>query len=153
MDATAILDELDRLGVTVELEGPDIICEPGDKIPEHLIPDIREQKQEIVRLLHRGYYRFRFDEGTSLEVEEREVVRQVEDIGIVLLWSSVLNDFIAIYRTMADKIKVPSGFIPYSHAEIEILFAKDLQERSLRHIHAAKRQGTKITSMRKDQTG
>ena len=34
MDASTILDKLDSLGVSVELDGLDIVCDPGDKIPD-----------------------------------------------------------------------------------------------------------------------
>lgn len=150
MNATAILEKLTELGVSVELCGPDIICEPGSRIPDELRPEIREHKREIVGLLHRRTYRRHFCKGTPRETEEQELVRQVEENGIVLLWSRILKDFVAIYGTPADKAKVPPGFIAYSDKELRILFADDVPEGSLRRVHEAKRAGADITGAWKE---
>lgn len=152
MEAAAILEKLDDLGVTTKLDGLDIVFKPIDKIPVELIPDIRANKFQIISLLHGRIYRFRFPEGIPLEVEEQEIVRQVEEIGIVLLWSPVLNDFVAIINTGADRAKAPPGFVIYSNAEIAILVAEDLPERSMRLIHQAKMQGGAVISVQQDET-
>ena len=153
MKATAILEKLDELGIKVELDGTDIICEPSSKIPAELRPEIREHKSQIIALLHGRTYRLHFAKGTDPDIEYQELVRQVEEEGIVLLWSRTLKDFIAIFDMEADRSKVPAGFIPYSDKEVRILFSDDKPEGSLRRIHDAKRSGADITGAWQEANG
>lgn len=150
MKATAILEKLTELGVRIELDGADIICEPGSKIPDALRPEIRQHKREIVGLLYRRTYRLHFPKGTPTDIEYQELIRQVEDTGIVLLWSRILKDFLAIYNTPEDKAKVPAGFISYSDRELRTLFAEDVSPGLLRRIHEAKKTGAEITGAWKE---
>lgn len=152
MEAAAILEKLDSLGVSVELDGLDIVCDPGDKIPDDMVPDIQEHKREIIGLLHGRTYRLRFAKGTDPAVEYQELVRQVEQKRIVLLWSRTLKDFIAIYDTPADKAKVPPGFMAYSDKELRILFADDESPVSMRLIHQAKKAGANIVGIQIEKT-
>lgn len=153
MDATAILEKLNSLGVSVELDGPDIVCDPGDKIPDDMVPDIQEHKREIIGLLHRRVYNPQFPKGTDPDVEYQELVRQVKENGVVLLWSRTLKDFVAIHDTPADKAKVPPGFVGYSDKEVRILFSEDVSPKVLRRVHEAKRLGTDITGAFKEDSG
>ncbi len=151
MNATAILEKRTELGVSVELDGPDIICEPGSRIPDELKPEIRQHKQEIVGLLHRRAYKLHFPKGTPRKVEEQELIRRVEENGVVLLWSRTLRDFVAIYDTEADRTKVPPGFIAYSDKEVRVLFSDDMPDGSLRRVHDAKRAGADVTGAWKEE--
>lgn len=48
MDASAILDELSDLGISVRVDGSDILCRPGGRIPTGLKSQIRANKSAIV---------------------------------------------------------------------------------------------------------
>jgi len=51
--ATAILEEVQLLGVTVEADGPDIVLRPGRKVPAWLLDQVRAAKPELLRELRR----------------------------------------------------------------------------------------------------
>ena len=59
---------------------------------------------------------------------------------------STLNDFVAFYKTEADRGKIPPGFVPYSDKELFELFGKNLSPRkhTLRLIHEAKKLGALV---------
>ncbi|MFC1944490.1 hypothetical protein ACFLX5_03225 [Chloroflexota bacterium] len=60
------------------------------------------------------------DQATKLELDE--IVTRVEEKGYVLLWSTVLQDLVAFYKTDADLGRIPPGFVPYSDQELWELF-------------------------------
>jgi hypothetical protein len=67
--------------------------------------------------------------------------------GYVLLWSEVLEDMVAFYKTEADREKIPPGFVPYSDQELRELFGEGkatLSARTLRLIHEAKKRKTEV---------
>jgi len=71
----------------------------------------------------------------------------------VLLWSTILEDYIAFYRTEADRKKIPPGFVPYSEQELRELFGEGKTAPSpngLRLIHQAKKYGGRIISSEPD---
>ena len=78
------------------------------------------------------------DEQELTEIENRLLTK-----GYVLLWSNTLNDFVAFYKTEADRGKIPPGFVPYSDKELFELFGKNSSPRkhTLRLIHEAKKLG------------
>ena len=51
MDAVQVLTELQEYGVSLTLEGDDIVASPASRIPDNLRPEIREHKSEIVEHL------------------------------------------------------------------------------------------------------
>jgi len=51
MEATEILSTLKNLGVSARAEGHKLIVEPGSKVPQELIPEIRQRKAEILSLI------------------------------------------------------------------------------------------------------
>ena len=51
MNAAAVLEQLDRLGVSVQLDGPDLLLQPGSRVPPALLPELRACKGEIVAAL------------------------------------------------------------------------------------------------------
>lgn len=55
MNATAILDKLEGLGVTVTLDGAEIVARPGNKVPRDLIPAMKACKPQLIdELRNRG---------------------------------------------------------------------------------------------------
>ena len=150
MSASEVMEKANKLGITLELSDGKVRYSPASKAPPDFIEMLRDNKEEIIGLLHRKTYRPRFPKGTSPDVEYEELVRQVEENGVVLLWSRVLKDFVAFYATDADRAKVPPGFVAYSDKELRILFTEDVPPRSLRRIHEAKRSGADITGAWKE---
>ena len=63
MDATAVLERLDRLGVSVQLDGPDLILRPGFRVPPELVGEVRAHKAQIVAAL--SYRRVPRDTGLA----------------------------------------------------------------------------------------
>ena len=74
-----------------------------------------------------------------------DILRSVDEGGYVLLWSILLGDLIACYKTQQDREAVPPEFVPYSRQEFIQLFGQPgaaTSSDSLRLIHEAKkRQG------------
>ena len=58
--------------------------------------------------------------ATNIELADLEI--QVRSKGYVLLWSNLLEDFVAFYGTEADLGQIPDIFVLYSEAEIWELF-------------------------------
>ena len=73
--------------------------------------------------------------------QDKEIVRQFNEHGYVLLWSIVVNDFVAFYDDGVEGIleKIPTHYVPYSNSEIKIMAEGDLSEESLRRIHMYKK--------------
>ena len=51
MDATAMLERLEGLGVTLTLDGDEVVARPGNKVPRDLIPRMKACKPGLVELL------------------------------------------------------------------------------------------------------
>jgi hypothetical protein len=89
-------------------------------------------------------YRVKYPDAQATRQELEEIVARVHGEGYVLLWSTVLRDLIAFYRDAEARSKIPSGFVPYSEAELEELFGDNkppLPTSTLRLIHEAKKHG------------
>ena len=54
MDASAILNRLHDLGITVEASGQKVRLQPGSKVPSDLLDEVRRHKAEIISELNRG---------------------------------------------------------------------------------------------------
>ena len=99
-------------------------------------------------------YRLKYpacDQATDAELAELK--EQVDTKGYVLLWSNLLADFIAFYRSEADLREIPDCFVPYSKGELMVLFGYDEPDPSpngLRLIHEAKKEGGRVLG---DQDG
>ena len=141
MEAQAILDRLYSLGIEVTISRDKLQLEPGSLVPEELVEELKSHKQDII-LLEKGY-RLRYPGNQVTDQELSEIAARVERDGYVLLWSNTLNDFVAFYKTEADRGKVPPGFVPYSDKELWELFGKNSSPRknTLRLIHEAKKMG------------
>jgi hypothetical protein len=141
LEAQAILDRLYSLGIEVTISRDKLQLEPGSLVPEELVEELKSHKQDII-LLEKGY-RLRYPGNQVTDQELTELEARVERDGYVLLWSNALNDFVAFYKTEADREKIPPGFVPYSDKELWELFGKNLSPRkhTLRLIHEAKKLG------------
>ena len=82
------------------------------------------------------------DIGSDTEIAA--IVRQFEQDGVCLTFCTVLEDYVAFYKTDADRAKIPPGFVSYSNAEPRTLYGSDQPDLSLnvlRRIDAAKKTG------------
>jgi len=88
-------------------------------------------------------YRLKYPDAPADDQELTEIENRVLTKGYVLLWSNTLSDFVAFYKTEADREKIPPGFVPYSDKELCELFGKSSSPRkhTLRLIHEAKKLG------------
>ena len=91
-------------------------------------------------------YRLKYPDAPADDQELTEIENRVLTKGYVLLWSNTLNDFVAFYKTEADREKIPPGFVPYSDKELFELFGKSSSPRkhTLRLIHEAKKLGARV---------
>jgi len=91
-------------------------------------------------------YRLKYPDVHADDQELTEIENRVSTKGYVLLWSNTLNDFMAFYKTEADRGKIPPGFVPYSDKELFELFGKNSSPRkhTLRLIHEAKKLGAEV---------
>ena len=142
MEAQAILDRLYSLGIEVTISRDKLLLEPGSRVPEELVEELKSHKQDII-LLEKGY-RLRYPGNQVTDQELTEIEARVERDGYVLLWSNTLNDFVAFYKTEADRGKIPPGFVPYSVAELDCLFGHEKPPASLKLIHEAKKLGGRV---------
>lgn len=53
MDASAIIEQLIDLGVSVQLNGPKVRLEPGSLVPPALLDEVKRHKDEIIKELRR----------------------------------------------------------------------------------------------------
>jgi len=51
MTATDVLDELASLGITATASGEKLLLVPGSKVPQELLPEIKEHKNELLELV------------------------------------------------------------------------------------------------------
>ena len=146
MEATAILDKLHSLGIGVTVSGDKLLLEPGSSVPKELVEELKAHKPEVMGLLKLRGYRFRYPGNQVTDQELTDIEARVERDGYVLLWSNTLNDFVAFYKTEADRVKIPPGFVPYSDKELFELFGKSSSPRkhTLRLIHEAKKLGARV---------
>ena len=81
---------------------------------------------------------------------------QFDKNGYVLLWASVLKDYVAFYNTEDDLKKVPKIFTPYNYDELVQINNNNLTDQELRTIHMAKKVSTgtitNIEPKRKEDT-
>lgn len=80
--------------------------------------------------------------------EAEEVARRVSEQGVCLLWSSVLQDYVAFVGDEEETARVPAGYVIYFEAELEELFGKGKaapSHHTLRLIHEAKKLGAVLT--------
>jgi hypothetical protein len=98
-------------------------------------------------------YHPKYTTAQATREELEEIAERVRSEGYVLLWSTILQDLVAFYRDDEAKSKIPSGFVPYSDAELKELFGDNkplLYEPTLRLIHEAKKCGGCIVGSSKN---
>ncbi len=152
MEVGAILRQLHSVGVSVTLDGDELVCRPGSKVPADLVPVLKQHKTGVVERLRfpDGRYR-RVRPDDTPEEGWAEMETQVLEYGACLLWSDVLQDYVGFYLTEKDRAKVPPGFVPYSDDELRRLFGPeqpDWTPDALRRIHGAKKTGADITNVK-----
>lgn len=163
------LVELRDRGVELYLVGDDAIRYMGPEavLTPDYVEEIRFNKPVLLEeLLATGnaalmdrspdtLYPREFPGEEVSESELQEIARRVETEGYVLLWSDVLQDFVAYHKTDADRAKIPAGFSPFSDSELQQLFREDSpgwSVNALRRIHMAKKVGGfKVTDVHDDE--
>jgi hypothetical protein len=75
MTSSQILDELQVLGVAVQVNGPNIRLDPINSVPPGLMAEIRQQKPELIRELREPYA----DKPPETEQELRQLMDHLED--------------------------------------------------------------------------
>jgi hypothetical protein len=149
MDATAILDKLSNLGVSVEVRGDRLRLAPGSRVPAELVDELKAHKDEIISTLKLKGYRQKYPEPQAGDEELEEIAVTINIEGYILLWSTVLNDLVAFYRDGDGRGKIPPGFVHYGIDELSRFFSeKRLSTHELRLIHEAKRHGADVVDYR-----
>ena len=154
MNALHVLQQVRELGITLKLDGDRIRYAPKSKMPSDLAKGLSQHKTDIIYYLRqeeRGdliqHCRLVYPDSRQRPEELQEISRRVQMEGYVLLWSTVLEDLVAFYRTEADLRKIPAGFVAYSDQELRELFGDGKSVPSPKHlrlIHEAKKRGGQI---------
>lgn len=122
--ATELLARLRDLGVEYEVCGEKLrLNAPPGAVSEELRATLREHKQEIVRRLQVEEAEERFRAGKS----------------VVIIWSGVLNEKVALVAKEEAKRLVPEGLVTYTANEVCRLGAANLGAEALRIVHSAKK--------------
>jgi len=146
VDAGAILERLEGIGIEITIAGDKLQFRPGSAVPPELLSDIKAHKQEIMTVLKLKGYRIKYPDGSATDQEIEEIAARVLIEGYCLLWSTILCDLVAFYADDEAKRKIPPGFVPYSAFELSELFGKGkfCSRNRLRLIHEAKKKGARV---------
>ena len=137
MTTNSIIEQLDDLGVSIASNGEKLSLKPASRVPEQLMNQIKRYKSDLMNL-----FRVQRDQ------EMKDIVSLVKKQGYVLLWSSGLEDGVAVIHDDYDPSKLPLAFTPYTLDELCMLFADNsLSANSLRLIHVTKKRGETITDV------
>ena len=146
-----LIARAEDLGAEFSLSNGDVrMRRPGGPLPQDMIDSLREFRSDVRNIISPRRFQYLFDDPDDSQ-EVREIVRRVTLEGYVLLWSKVLEDFIAFHRDDIDPSTIPHGFVPYSENELSVLFEKgspDESDNTLRSIHSAKKSGAVVTDRR-----
>lgn len=153
MNKPRMLQRLDELKISVSIEDDRIRLCPASRVPQALADEIRQNKSYLLAYL-RGHSQGQVhDEAGQEELLEIELQVQLE--GHVLLWSTVLEDFVAFYRTADDVSKIPPGFVSYSTSELWKLFGErndSMSAKTLKRINEAKKAGAVVVDVREEHS-
>ena len=125
---------------------------PAD-FPTGLVQLLREHKAEVLDYLSQHpqpsgqRWRIKFSESQYSDDAEIEDIRQsIHQRGVVLVWSTALDDLVAFHRPEFDLHDIPPGFVPYSTRELAVLFGQHgvPSHENLKLIHEAKKYGVRI---------
>ena len=155
--ALELVKQARAIGAEFTIESGRVRVRAPMPLPSNLLESLRDHKAMILEyLISEGSrrdlkdYVLRYaDQGQSNDYELYEICSRVEREGYVLLWSTVLEDFIAFYRGEDKRREIPPGFVHYSEDELWELFkddAKGTSLASLRLVHEAKKHGGNIVS-------
>ena len=89
MTSTQILGELQELGVTVRVNGPNLSLEPGSVVPPNLIDEIRQPKPELILELTLPYSDGQpppLDRPPTTEQELRRLMDYIADSDTFDAW-------------------------------------------------------------------
>jgi len=147
-----LIARAENLGAEFSLSNGDVqMRRPGGPLPQEMIDSLREFRSDVRNIISQRRFQYHFDDPDDSR-EFHEIVQRVALEGYVLLWSKVLEDFVAFHRDDIDpKMGIPPGFVPYSENELTVLFGKgspDESENTLRLIHSAKKSGAVVTDRR-----
>ncbi|MBI4332917.1 MAG: hypothetical protein HY673_16740 [Chloroflexi bacterium] len=127
MDATAILERLTELGISVTPSGDKLVLTPASKLPPSLLEEIRANKPELLSYLDRRRH-------------GQEVARRVDEEGCCLFWSETFGEPVAFIKDESFRASVPVGIVVYTKEEIETLWAAEgPSDAQRRLIHQAKK--------------
>lgn len=147
--AAQLLHQLHQAGVTITLDGTELVLVPAARVPAEIVPALREHKQEIMNRLDPKRYQQRFADPGPTETELKEIERQVRTTGICLTWCQELADYVAFVADDFDHSMIPPGFTAYT--ELELNHIAELSADGLRRVHAAKRTWAIVTGNRPEE--
>ncbi len=147
-----LIASAEDLGAEFSLSDGDVrMRRRGGPLPQNMIDSLREFRSDVRNIISQRRFQYLTEDSDGSQ-EFHEIVRRVTLEGYVLLWSKVLEDFIAFHRDDVDpEVEIPPGFVPYSENELSVLFGKgspDESENTLRLIHSAKKSGAVVTERR-----
>lgn len=142
MEAIAILEHLEKIGVQVNIANDKLQFRPGQAVPSELIPEIKAHKQElIVRLRDRDKPKLA---DASHQWHAETIAAAVQKEGVSIFWSEMFSEMIAFIHNDTFKSHVPCSIVAYTDKELKELFGEgksSLSAESLRLIHEAKKAG------------
>ena len=151
MDAETIIRQAHDLGITLRPAGDRIEYAPKELAADDFVESLRRYKTAILEHLREdlvsGARGWDDPKHSRIDAEALEIAHRVQEFGCVLVWSPLLEDLIAFYRTREDLPKVPPGFVPYSEAELRHLFGWVVDAPSLdqlKLVHQAKKLGARV---------
>lgn len=140
MDALSILDRLQEAGISVSVDGDDLVLNPGSKVPSDLLENIRLNKPQIMDALRQSKPAV---VSAPSAWHANEVARRVIEEGTCLFWSDLFGETIAFVLDDSYRDQVPYGVVVYRLPEIKLLFpggASATRPSTLRLIHEAKKE-------------
>ena len=96
MGATELLHELRARGISVSLDGSELILRPGSRLPPDLLKEIRQRKAEIMSLVCQKKARVGdgqlppLDRPPANETELRRLIDYLDDSVAFALWFEAL---------------------------------------------------------------
>lgn len=166
MDATAIIEQVAALGITIRVTEDELRLNPGSKLPMFLLEEIKLHKAELLSLVNSKNSRDSRDKDICSPTIPRipgivdgkppawhvaEGARLVESEGICLFWSDVFQELVAFVRDDSFRVSVPAGVVVYTGKEIETLWgAGGPSSGQLRLIYEAKKRAdARVTDFKK----
>jgi hypothetical protein len=146
VNASTLIAQCKEFQAILVPEGEHLRVQAPEPLPPDILEELRQHKSEVIAHLTNKKYPLKYPDCPASEQELQEIEVRVLVEGYVLLWSNTLNDFVAFYKTEADRGKIPPGFVPYSYDELWGLFDKNSSpdKHTLTLIHEAKKLGAQV---------